>query len=67
MLADKLRVGRGDEIQVISDIDLQEYTLTVAAVADSAAGEFMFMPLEQMNAILGMPAGSYIGIWPMNR
>jgi putative ABC transport system permease protein len=63
MLADKLRVGQGDQIHVISDKDLKEYTLTIDAVADSAAGEFIFMPLKQMNEMVGVPAGSYIGIW----
>jgi putative ABC transport system permease protein len=63
MLADKLQAGVGDEIQVVNDKDLKEYTLTIDAIADSAAGEFMFMPLETMNEMLGMPAGSYIGIW----
>ncbi|MBX3000443.1 MAG: FtsX-like permease family protein [Caldilineaceae bacterium] len=63
LLANKLRVGRGDEIQVVSDTNLQEYTLTIDAVADSAAGEFIFMPLEQLNQMLGAQAGSYIGLW----
>lgn len=63
MLADQLHVGVGDEIQVINDKDLKKYSLTIDAIADSAAGEFIFMPLEKMNELLGMPAGSYIGIW----
>ena len=63
MLADKLKVGRGDEIRVINNKDLKEHTLTVDAIADSAAGEFIFMPLEKMNALLGIPADSYMGIW----
>lgn len=63
LLADKLRVGQGDALQLISDQDLQEYTLTIDAVADSAAGEFIFMPIEQLNQLLDLPAGSYIGLW----
>jgi putative ABC transport system permease protein len=63
MLADKLRVSKGDEIRVIRDEDLKEYALTIDAVADSAAGEFMFMPLGELNGMLGVPASSYIGIW----
>lgn len=63
MLADQLHVEVGDEIQVINDKDLKEYTLTIDAIADSAAGEFIFIPLEKMNEMLGMPAESYIGIW----
>ncbi|NJN44258.1 MAG: ABC transporter permease [Anaerolineae bacterium] len=63
ILADKLNVGMGDELHVISDEDLKEYTFTIEAVADSAAGEFMFMPLVDMNQMLGVPSNSYIGIW----
>lgn len=63
MLADKLRVGVGDEIEIVNDIDLKAYTLTIEAIADSSAGEFVFMPLEKLNAQLGLPAKSYIGIW----
>jgi putative ABC transport system permease protein len=63
LLADKLRVRAGDEIRVVSSEDLREFTLTIDAIADSAAGEFVFMPLERLNAMLGIPAASYIGIW----
>jgi putative ABC transport system permease protein len=63
LLADKLGVGQGDALQLISDQDLQEYTLTIDAVADSAAGEFIFMPLAALNQLLDLPAASYIGLW----
>lgn len=63
LLADKLRVGAGDQLWVVGDDDLHEYTLIIDAVADSAAGEFIFMPLEDLNKMLSMPVGSYIGIW----
>ncbi|MEZ4835186.1 MAG: FtsX-like permease family protein [Caldilineaceae bacterium] len=63
MLADKLRLDQGDELRVVSDTDLKEYALRIDAVADSAAGEFMFMPLEALNQMVGAPAASYIGLW----
>lgn len=63
ILADRLHVGVGDELHVTSDETLQEYTLTIEAVADSAAGEFIFMPFTQLNHMLGMPEDAYIGIW----
>lgn len=63
LLADRLRVSKDDEIRVIGDEDLKEYTLTIDAIADSAAGEFMFMPFDQFNAMIDMPDGSYSGIW----
>jgi putative ABC transport system permease protein len=63
MLADKLKIGRGDVLRVTGDDDLRVYALTIDAVADSAAGEFVFMPLKQLNAMLDLPADTYIGIW----
>ena len=63
MLADKLQAGLGDEIRVVDNKDLRQYTLTIEAIADSAAGEFLFMPLDAMNEMTGLPPSSYIGIW----
>ena len=63
MLADKLHVQTGEQLQVTGDENLQHYTLTIEAIADSAAGEFIFMPLEDLNDMLGLPANAYIGIW----
>ena len=63
LLADKLSVGAGDELNITNDDDLQKYTLTIEAVADSAAGEFIFMPLADLNQMLGLPTDTYIGIW----
>jgi putative ABC transport system permease protein len=63
ILSNKLDIKKGDEITVISDEDLSKYTIKIEEIADSAAGEFMFMPLDDLNAMTGYPAGSYIGIW----
>ncbi len=63
MLADKFDIQAGDELTVISDDTLAEYTLTVDAVASSYAGEFLFMPLRDLNAMLNAPSDTYIGIW----
>lgn len=63
MLADKFGIKAGDELQVVSDDTLKEYTLKVDVVASSYAGEFLFMPLADLNAMLGVPSDTYIGIW----
>jgi putative ABC transport system permease protein len=63
ILADKLDVDQGDALQLTSDQDLREYTLTIDAVAESAAGEFIFMPLAALNQLIGVPADAYIGLW----
>jgi putative ABC transport system permease protein len=63
MLTDKLDVGIGDKLHVTSDDDLKEYTLPIEAIADSAAGEFIFMSLADFNQMVGVPADTYLGIW----
>ncbi len=63
MLAEKFGIKKGDELHVVSDDTMKEYTLKVDVVASSYAGEFLFMPMEELNAMLGVPADTYIGIW----
>lgn len=63
MLAEKFGIKEGDELHVVSDDTMKEYTLKVDVVASSYAGEFLFMPIEDLNAMLGVPSDTYIGIW----
>ena len=63
MLAEKFGIKKGDELHVVSDDTMKEYTLKVDVIASSYAGEFLFMPLEDLNAMLGIPPDTYIGIW----
>lgn len=63
MLAEKFGLKAGDELHVVSDDTLKEYTLKVDVIASSYAGEFLFMPLKDLNAMLGVPDDTYIGIW----
>lgn len=62
-LAEKLKVGAGDSIAVIDRMDSKEYTVTVGSVAETYVGEFIFMPIEQLNKLIGLPSGSYMGLW----
>lgn len=63
MLAEKFGIQAGDELHVISDDTMKQYTLKVDVIASSYAGEFLFLPMERLNAMLGVPADRYIGIW----
>ncbi|MFL0194051.1 ABC transporter permease [Clostridium sp. WILCCON 0269] len=62
-LAAKLKVMPGDTIRVVNKIDSREYEITAANIAETYAGEYIFMPISQFNSMLGLPAGSYIGLW----
>ena len=54
MLAEKFGIKEGDELHVVSDDTMKEYTLKVDAVASSYAGEFLFMPIKDLNTVLGV-------------
>lgn len=40
-----------------------ELSFHIDAVADSYAGQFIFMPIDEFNAQLGFPENSYTGLW----
>ncbi len=62
-LAQKLNVEEGSSVTVFDTENGKEYTFTIEKVADSYAGDFLFMPLDQFNAEFGLSADAYIGIW----
>jgi putative ABC transport system permease protein len=62
-LAAKLKVIPGDTIRVIGKLDSQEYAVTVASIAETYIGEYIFMPISQFNDMLKLPAVSYMGLW----
>jgi putative ABC transport system permease protein len=62
-LAEKLKVGPGDVINVDGKTDSREYSITVDSVAETFIGEFIFMPIDRLDKLMGLPAGSYMGVW----
>jgi putative ABC transport system permease protein len=62
-LAARLNVVPGDTIQAINKLDSREYEVTVASIAETYMGDYIFMPLSQFNTMLDFPAGSYFGLW----
>jgi putative ABC transport system permease protein len=62
-LAQKLSVSVGDSVTVFNTENGKESTLIIEKLADTYAGEFLFMPLDRFNAEFGLPADAYIGIW----
>ena len=62
-LAQKLHMGVGDRMTVFNTENGEEHTFIIERVADTYAGEFMFMPLDRFNAEFGLPLDAYIGIW----
>lgn len=62
-LADKLKSKSQENIKVISKLDSKEYNITVDSIAESYAGDYIYMPLSKFNNMLKYPSGSYMGIW----
>ncbi len=62
-LAARLKAGPGDTVRAVNKLDSKEYAITVDSIAETYAGEFIFMPISQFDELLGYPAGSYAGLW----
>ncbi|MGI6548584.1 MAG: FtsX-like permease family protein [Syntrophomonadales bacterium] len=62
-LADRLGIEAGDNVSLINKQDGRQYTFHINEVADSYAGQFIFMPIDEFNAQLGLPENSYLGLW----
>ncbi|WP_313370260.1 FtsX-like permease family protein [Sedimentibacter sp.] len=62
-LAQKLNANAGDTVMVFDTETGKEHSFIIEQVADTYAGEFLFMPLDQFNSEFGLPEDAYIGIW----
>lgn len=62
-LAKKQNVGVGDSMTVFDTEKGKEHTFIIEKVAETYAGEFMFIPLDRFNEEFGLPTDAYIGIW----
>lgn len=62
-LAQKLNVKAGDSVTVFDTENGKKHTFTIEKMADTYAGDFLFLPLDRFNAEFGYPADAYLGIW----
>lgn len=62
-LASKLKLKNGDTIAVVNKLDSRAYSFTIDSIADSYVGEYIYIPIDKFNSMLGYPADSYMGIW----
>lgn len=62
-LADKLNISPKDTLKVINRLDSKEYSITIDSIAETFVGQYVYMPLDTLNNMLGFPSGSYIGLW----
>jgi putative ABC transport system permease protein len=62
-LADKFNIMPKDTVKLINRLDLKEYTIVVDGIAETFVGQYIYIPLDTLNDMLGLPSGSYIGLW----
>jgi putative ABC transport system permease protein len=62
-LADKLNVKAKDSIKLVNRLDSKEYNIAVDAIAETYVGQYIYIPLNKLNAMLKFPSSSYMGLW----
>lgn len=62
-LADKLKAKPKDTIQVVNRLDSKEYSITIDSIAETYVGQYIYMPIDDLNTMLKYPSGSYMGLW----
>ena len=62
-LADKLGFQEGDVLKLRNQLNSKEYTLRVDRIAASYIGNYIYMPLADLNTLVGYPTESYMGLW----
>ena len=62
-LANQLNLKQGDTANIIRKLDGRMFSVKVDVIADTYAGKFMFMPLNDYNKTFEMPKGSYNGVF----
>lgn len=63
LLANRLKLKVGDKITAINKLDGKSYTLIIDGIAQTYAGQFIYMPLSEFNKMLGIPKDSYSGVF----
>ena len=59
-LADRLGLRSGSTLSIQSKISGKKDTLKVDEIADFYLGDFIYMPIDRLNELLGYPQGSYL-------
>lgn len=62
-LADKLNIKPKNTVKVINRLDSKEYSVTVDSIAETYIGNYIYIPLDKLNDMLGFPSSSYTGLW----
>lgn len=62
-LAERLNLQKHDTLRILNKLNGSYYRIYVDEIADSYAGDFVYLPLDLFNEMLGYPQNSYLGAW----
>lgn len=66
-LADKLGLKPDDTIRVVNKLDSKEYSIKINGIAETYLGQYIYIPIEKLDHMLGYPPHSYMGLWSKNK
>ncbi|WP_028776523.1 ABC transporter permease [Shimazuella kribbensis] len=67
LLANRLGLKVGDRLNIVSKVDGKSFSLKIGGIADTYSGQYIYMPLDELNRISGNKPGSYIGVLSKNK
>lgn len=62
-LANNLKLSVGSVLSVVEKQSGKKYSVEVESIAETYAGKYIFMPLDEFNRQFDLPEGSHGGIW----
>lgn len=66
-LADKLNIKPSDTVKAVNRLDSKVYSITIDSIAETYVGNYIYIPLDKLNAMLNFPSDSYTGLWSTER
>jgi putative ABC transport system permease protein len=60
-LANLLKVQQGGRVNIVRKLDGRTFAVKIDSIAETYAGNFIFMPLADYNQLFELPQGSYNG------
>lgn len=62
-LAERLDIKEGDSVSFIYKENGESYKFTIDSIANTYAAQIIYMPIQEINEIMGLPENSYTGLW----
>jgi putative ABC transport system permease protein len=67
LLANRLGLKVGDSLPIVSKVDGKSYNLKIDGIVQTYSGQYIYMPLDELNHMIGEELGSYLGVLSKNK